>query len=84
MRTYTNGTLRMGDNMPDYPPLNSERIPLINPPPPQIHRLVDPERLFREFSSITVVWSIAPRVLQFSETITMVMHEEWLYGAGKR
>ena len=34
-----------------YPPLNANRIPLINPPPPQIHRLMDPERLYRKILS---------------------------------
>lgn len=51
MRSFVNGTLREGP-MPNYPPLNSERVPLINPPPPQVHRLVDPERLFRNFNRI--------------------------------
>lgn len=32
--------------MPGYPPFNNPQIPLINPPPPQIHRLMNPERLF--------------------------------------
>uniref|UniRef100_A0A915J7Z2 NAD(P)H oxidase (H2O2-forming) n=1 Tax=Romanomermis culicivorax TaxID=13658 RepID=A0A915J7Z2_ROMCU len=45
MRSFHSGLLREGV-MPNYPPLNSERVPLINPPPPQVHRLVDPERLF--------------------------------------
>ncbi|KRX26639.1 Dual oxidase 1 [Trichinella nelsoni] len=45
MRSFENGTLREG-LMKGYPPLNAERLPLINPPPPQLHRLVDPERMF--------------------------------------
>ena len=45
MKAGRGGRLKEG-HMPDYPPLNSHRIPLINPPPPQIHRLMDPERLF--------------------------------------
>uniref|UniRef100_A0A915LF61 Peroxidase n=1 Tax=Meloidogyne javanica TaxID=6303 RepID=A0A915LF61_MELJA len=40
-----NGTLLEGP-MPGYPPFNDPHIPLINPPPPQIHRLMNPERLF--------------------------------------
>ncbi|GMR43024.1 hypothetical protein PMAYCL1PPCAC_13219 [Pristionchus mayeri] len=44
MRAFTNGTLKEG--APGYPPLNNPHIPLINPPPPQIHRLMNPERLF--------------------------------------
>ncbi|KAF8357420.1 bli-3 [Pristionchus pacificus] len=44
MRSFTNGTLKEG--APGYPPLNNPHIPLINPPPPQIHRLMNPERLF--------------------------------------
>ena len=45
MKAGSGGRLKEGP-MADYPPLNSERMPLINPPPPQIHRLMDPERLF--------------------------------------
>uniref|UniRef100_A0A5S6QR67 NAD(P)H oxidase (H2O2-forming) n=1 Tax=Trichuris muris TaxID=70415 RepID=A0A5S6QR67_TRIMR len=45
MRSFKNGTLREG-SMKGYPPLNAERLPLINPPPPQVHRLVDLERMF--------------------------------------
>lgn len=45
LRSFVNGTLREGP-MPNYPPFNAQRLPLINPPPPQVHRLVDPERLF--------------------------------------
>ncbi|GMT20614.1 hypothetical protein PFISCL1PPCAC_11911, partial [Pristionchus fissidentatus] len=44
MRSFTNGTLKEGTA--GYPPLNNPHIPLINPPPPQIHRLMNPERLF--------------------------------------
>ncbi|GMS90381.1 hypothetical protein PENTCL1PPCAC_12556, partial [Pristionchus entomophagus] len=44
MRSFSNGTLKEGD--PGYPPLNSLRIPVTNPPPPQIHRLMNPDRLF--------------------------------------
>lgn len=60
MREWEGGRLKEG-HMADYPPLNSHRIPLINPPPPQIHRLMDPERLFR-----------IPRLLSPSSTHTRV------------
>uniref|UniRef100_A0A915MH54 NAD(P)H oxidase (H2O2-forming) n=1 Tax=Meloidogyne javanica TaxID=6303 RepID=A0A915MH54_MELJA len=45
LRSFENGTLLEGP-MPGYPPFNDPHIPLINPPPPQIHRLMNPERLF--------------------------------------
>ncbi|VIO91716.1 Uncharacterized protein BM_BM4466 [Brugia malayi] len=45
LRAWNNGSLLEGP-MKDYPPLNGPRIPLINPAPPQIHRLMNPERLF--------------------------------------
>uniref|UniRef100_A0A0N5APC8 NAD(P)H oxidase (H2O2-forming) n=1 Tax=Syphacia muris TaxID=451379 RepID=A0A0N5APC8_9BILA len=45
LRSWSNGTLAEGF-MPGYPPLNNPRIPLINPAPPQINRLMNPERLF--------------------------------------
>uniref|UniRef100_A0A915CXX0 Uncharacterized protein n=1 Tax=Ditylenchus dipsaci TaxID=166011 RepID=A0A915CXX0_9BILA len=45
LRSFENGTLLEGP-MPGYPPFNNPHIPLINPPPPQIHRLMNPERLF--------------------------------------
>ncbi|VDM68320.1 unnamed protein product, partial [Strongylus vulgaris] len=47
MRSFENGTLKEG-NTKRYPPLNNPHIPLNNPPPPQIHRLMNPDRLFRE------------------------------------
>ncbi|VDP48191.1 unnamed protein product [Soboliphyme baturini] len=34
LRSFRNGTLREGP-VQGYPPLNAERLPLINPPPPQ-------------------------------------------------
>ncbi|KAK6045182.1 hypothetical protein COOONC_17314 [Cooperia oncophora] len=37
MRSYENGT---------YPQRNEANIPLDNPPPPQAHRLLSPNRLF--------------------------------------
>ncbi|CAD5221006.1 unnamed protein product [Bursaphelenchus xylophilus] len=46
LRSYVNGTLKEHDVMKGYPPFNNPHIPLINPPPPQIHRLMRPERLF--------------------------------------
>ncbi|KAE9420028.1 hypothetical protein Angca_005703, partial [Angiostrongylus cantonensis] len=45
MRSFENGTLKEG-NQKRYPPLNNPHIPLNNPPPPQIHRLLNPDRLF--------------------------------------
>ncbi|KAK6741023.1 hypothetical protein RB195_009088 [Necator americanus] len=45
MRSFENGTLREG-NVRRYPPFNNPHIPLNNPPPPQIHRLMNPDRLF--------------------------------------
>ncbi|OZC08712.1 FAD-binding domain protein [Onchocerca flexuosa] len=45
LRAWHNGSLLEGP-MKGYPPLNGPRIPLINPAPPQIHRLMNPERLF--------------------------------------
>ncbi|KJH47788.1 animal hem peroxidase [Dictyocaulus viviparus] len=45
MRSFENGTLKEG-NHKRYPPLNNPHIPLNNPPPPQIHRLLNPDRLF--------------------------------------
>lgn len=45
LRSFENGTLLEGP-MAGYPPFNDPHIPLINPPPPQIHRLMNPERLF--------------------------------------
>lgn len=45
LRAWRNGTLAEG-LMNGYPPLNGPHIPLINPAPPQIHRLLNPERLF--------------------------------------
>uniref|UniRef100_A0A915BN44 NAD(P)H oxidase (H2O2-forming) n=1 Tax=Parascaris univalens TaxID=6257 RepID=A0A915BN44_PARUN len=45
LRSWRNGTLAEGP-MNGYPPLNGPHIPLINPAPPQIHRLMNPERLF--------------------------------------
>ncbi|KAL3120520.1 hypothetical protein niasHT_009345 [Heterodera trifolii] len=45
LRSFENGTMLEG--MAGYPPFNGQHhIPLINPPPPQIHRLMNPERLF--------------------------------------
>ncbi|KAI3410341.1 BLI-3 blue-light-inducible Bli-3 protein [Globodera pallida] len=45
LRSFENGTMLEG--MTGYPPFNGQHhIPLINPPPPQIHRLMNPERLF--------------------------------------
>uniref|UniRef100_A0AC35FZC6 NAD(P)H oxidase (H2O2-forming) n=1 Tax=Panagrolaimus sp. PS1159 TaxID=55785 RepID=A0AC35FZC6_9BILA len=45
LRSWQNGTLAEGP-MKGYPPLNNEHIPLNNPAPPQVHRLMNPERLF--------------------------------------
>ncbi|KIH52317.1 hypothetical protein ANCDUO_17581 [Ancylostoma duodenale] len=45
MRSFGGGTLKEG-NTKKYPPLNNPHIPLNNPPPPQIHRLMNPDRLF--------------------------------------
>uniref|UniRef100_A0A0K0DSC4 NAD(P)H oxidase (H2O2-forming) n=1 Tax=Strongyloides stercoralis TaxID=6248 RepID=A0A0K0DSC4_STRER len=45
LRSWHEGTLTEGE-VEGYPPLNKKIIPLINPAPPQIHRLMDPERLF--------------------------------------
>ncbi|PAV57045.1 hypothetical protein WR25_26113 [Diploscapter pachys] len=44
-RSFKNGRLLEGP-MPGYPPFNNPHIPLNNPPPPQIHRLMSPDRLF--------------------------------------
>lgn len=49
VREFT-GPKNKSDSMTSrYPPLNNPHIPLNNPPPPQIHRLLNPDRLFREF-----------------------------------
>lgn len=45
LRSWKNGTLAEGD-MKGYPPFNKLNIPLNNPAPPQIHKLMDPQRLF--------------------------------------
>uniref|UniRef100_A0A1I8ARM6 NAD(P)H oxidase (H2O2-forming) n=1 Tax=Steinernema glaseri TaxID=37863 RepID=A0A1I8ARM6_9BILA len=45
LRSWKNGSLEEGP-MEGYPPFNGPHIPLINPAPPQIHRLMNPERLF--------------------------------------
>ncbi|KAK0417047.1 hypothetical protein QR680_012805 [Steinernema hermaphroditum] len=45
LRSWRNGSLAEGP-MEGYPPFNGPHIPLINPAPPQIHRLMNPERLF--------------------------------------
>ncbi|CAD6199146.1 unnamed protein product [Caenorhabditis auriculariae] len=45
MRSYHNGRLLEGP-IDGYPPLNNPHVPLNNPPPPQIHRLMSPDRLF--------------------------------------
>jgi dual oxidase len=45
LRSFEKGELKEG-SMKGYPPFNNPHIPLINPPPPQIHRLMNPERLF--------------------------------------
>lgn len=45
LRAWHNGSLLEGTSK-GYPPLNGPHIPLINPVPPQIHRLMNPERLF--------------------------------------
>jgi dual oxidase len=47
LRSFENGSLLEGP-MSGYPPFNNPHIPLINPPPPQIHRLMNPERLYSE------------------------------------
>ncbi|CAI4224724.1 unnamed protein product [Auanema sp. JU1783] len=44
-RSFKNGRLHEG-NMKGYPPFNNPHVPLNNPPPPQIHRLMNPDRLF--------------------------------------
>ncbi|CAI5438989.1 unnamed protein product [Caenorhabditis angaria] len=44
LRSFKNGRLLEG--VPGYPPLNNPHIPLNNPAPPQIHRLMSPDRLF--------------------------------------
>uniref|UniRef100_A0A915PEP6 NAD(P)H oxidase (H2O2-forming) n=1 Tax=Setaria digitata TaxID=48799 RepID=A0A915PEP6_9BILA len=49
LRAWNNGSLMEGP-MKGYPPFNGPRIPLINPAPPQIHRLMNPERLFSNLS----------------------------------
>ncbi|KAI6201072.1 NAD(P)H oxidase (H(2)O(2)-forming) [Aphelenchoides besseyi] len=46
LRSFQNGTLLEHKEMKGYPPFNNPHIPLINPPPPQIHRPMKPERLF--------------------------------------
>ncbi|MFH4983473.1 hypothetical protein AB6A40_010182 [Gnathostoma spinigerum] len=45
LRSWENGTLAEG-SIEGYPPFNGPHIPLINPAPPQIHRLMNPERLY--------------------------------------
>ncbi|CAB3410873.1 unnamed protein product [Caenorhabditis bovis] len=44
LRAFKNGRLMEG--IPGYPPLNNHHIPLNNPAPPQVHRLMSPDRLF--------------------------------------
>ncbi|KAK6039552.1 heme peroxidase [Cooperia oncophora] len=45
MRSYENGTFKEGPEK-GYPQRNEANIPLDNPPPPQAHRLLSPNRLF--------------------------------------
>ncbi|KAK6021363.1 heme peroxidase, partial [Ostertagia ostertagi] len=45
MRSFENGTFKEGSEK-GYPPMNDADVPLSNPPPPQAHRLLSPERLF--------------------------------------
>uniref|UniRef100_A0A914V6A1 Uncharacterized protein n=1 Tax=Plectus sambesii TaxID=2011161 RepID=A0A914V6A1_9BILA len=61
LRSWENGTLSEGP-MPGYPPFNANRIPLINPPPPQIHRLMDPERLYCALLLFSVAASEEPKM----------------------
>ena len=51
LRSWSNGTLAEGP-MPGYPPLNGPHIPLINPAPPQVNRLMNPERLFSKLLAV--------------------------------
>lgn len=46
LRSFQNGTLLEHKEMIGYPPFNNPHIPMNNPAPPQIHRLMNPERLF--------------------------------------
>uniref|UniRef100_A0AC35U9C9 NAD(P)H oxidase (H2O2-forming) n=1 Tax=Rhabditophanes sp. KR3021 TaxID=114890 RepID=A0AC35U9C9_9BILA len=46
LRSWHDGMLTENDLVPGYPPFNKKIIPFFNPAPPQIHRLMDPERLF--------------------------------------
>uniref|UniRef100_A0A8R1HUD4 Uncharacterized protein n=1 Tax=Caenorhabditis japonica TaxID=281687 RepID=A0A8R1HUD4_CAEJA len=51
LRSYKQG--RLAEGVPGYPPLNNPHIPLNNPAPPQVHRLMSPDRLFSEFPFTT-------------------------------
>ncbi|CAI2308307.1 unnamed protein product [Caenorhabditis sp. 36 PRJEB53466] len=44
LRSFKQG--RLAEGVPGYPPLNNPHIPLNNPAPPQVHRLMSPDRLF--------------------------------------
>uniref|UniRef100_A0AC35U9J2 NAD(P)H oxidase (H2O2-forming) n=1 Tax=Rhabditophanes sp. KR3021 TaxID=114890 RepID=A0AC35U9J2_9BILA len=46
LRSWNRGMFTENDDIAGYPPLNSRIIPLINPAPPHIHKLLNPERLF--------------------------------------
>uniref|UniRef100_A0A0N4WSV0 NAD(P)H oxidase (H2O2-forming) n=1 Tax=Haemonchus placei TaxID=6290 RepID=A0A0N4WSV0_HAEPC len=48
MRSFENGTFKEGLEK-GYPPLNEANVPLNNPPPPQAHRFLSSNRLFRYY-----------------------------------
>lgn len=53
LRSFKQG--RLAEGVPGYPPLNNPHIPLNNPAPPQVHRLMSPDRLFSKlFVSLEV------------------------------
>jgi dual oxidase len=49
--------------MKGYPPYNNPHIPMINPVPPQIHRPMNPERLFSESNLANFTFIISILVL---------------------
>lgn len=45
MRSFQNGTFRISSDR-ELPPLNVDRVPLINAPSPHVLRMLEPERMF--------------------------------------
>ncbi|CAL4074334.1 unnamed protein product [Meganyctiphanes norvegica] len=46
LRSFTNGTFKTDENDTNLPPLNTERIPMLNNPTPHVLKVLSPERMF--------------------------------------